>query len=333
MPKSTHPADLATIEAVKNAAYFTAVLPMEGGNHERHELTTLAQAREAARLLPGARGSSKKALVYAVTVGGRALLVPDSLMDPTQEKPMGALTNLANAIAAPASAVLKNAKAEAEDLSIPTFLKRDPALPQGAPEQPVATPAPPAAELDNRAPDDIARAIKAEAMKRWREWMPSKDGRERVRPGTRSFEKQVREEWIAAGKITKPKTKKSTKTEAPAKAEPKESDVRKTAKTTKASARKGVAPKAKTTAKKPNRYDWSGAEEAANKGVLPKPPAFAADNCIPYRSKIDHVVALAKAGDLKALKAYKVANYNSIVKALDRYRKICIKALSAKKAA
>lgn len=63
-------------EAVASAAYFSVTL-FHGGRHEAHPLKTLAYARAAAKMLPGARGSSRKAIVYAVTHDGRSVMVPE----------------------------------------------------------------------------------------------------------------------------------------------------------------------------------------------------------------------------------------------------------------
>lgn len=85
-----------------------------------------------------------------------------------------------------------------------------------------------------------------------------------------------------------------------------------------------------TTAVKPHkRYDWNGAEEAAKTGKLPKAPDFSAPTHKPYRSLLEEAVALAKAKDIKGLKGLKVNPISSSPKAVDRYRKICVTALTA----
>ena len=78
------------------------------------------------------------------------------------------------------------------------------------------------------------------------------------------------------------------------------------------------------------RYDWKGAEEAAKKGKMPKAPDFSADTHKPYRKLLDEAVALAKAGDIKGLKALKVNPISSSPKAVDKFRNLALTAIAAK---
>jgi hypothetical protein len=68
----------ATAAAIDAADYFTVSLYIDTGTYETHALRTLAQAREAARLLPIARRSHRKAMVYVITTDGRQFFVPDA---------------------------------------------------------------------------------------------------------------------------------------------------------------------------------------------------------------------------------------------------------------
>ncbi len=71
-------------------------------------------------------------------------------------------------------------------------------------------------------------------------------------------------------------------------------------------------------------------EADAMAGKLPKPPDFTANTHARFRPKLDEVIALVKAGDVKALKAFKVNPVSSSPKAIVRYRDLAIMALEAK---
>lgn len=108
---------------------------------------------------------------------------------------------------------------------------------------------------------------------------------------------------------------------------------RKTSKTTKNKARSKVAAKATTKPAKEgqrNRYDWSGAEEKAAKGILPAAPDFSAPTHERFRPLLAEVVKAAKDGNLIELKKMKISPVSSSPKAVDKYRQICIKALTVK---
>lgn len=68
--------DAEVRDAIANAAYFMVSLWHRYG-HETHPLKSLAYAFAAAELLPQARGSSRKAIVYAVTKDGRSVMIPE----------------------------------------------------------------------------------------------------------------------------------------------------------------------------------------------------------------------------------------------------------------
>lgn len=104
----------------------------------------------------------------------------------------------------------------------------------------------------------------------------------------------------------------------------KENDMaRTTAATTKASAR---APVKKDGSRA--RYDWAAAEELAGKGKVPPALDFSAPTHARFREALAEVTKAAKAKDAKALKAIKINPISSSPKALDRYRKLCVKAVS-----
>jgi hypothetical protein len=70
-------------------------------------------------------------------------------------------------------------------------------------------------------------------------------------------------------------------------------------------------------------------EAAAREGKLPEPPDFSADTHKRFRNKLASVVELAKAGDLKGLRAFEINPVSSSPKAIARYRDLCIVALEA----
>lgn len=119
---------------------------------------------------------------------------------------------------------------------------------------------------------------------------------------------------------TKKKAKKPTaKKKAPAKA------TRKTARAAPSSPASAPAAKPGTKA----RYDWKAISEAASAGKLPPEPDFTAACNAPYRERLAEITALAKAGDVKGLRAMEIPDYNSIVRTLARYRDLAVTALTA----
>lgn len=101
------------------------------------------------------------------------------------------------------------------------------------------------------------------------------------------------------------------------------------------------APRAKATTKKAkpvikaNGHGGKFAEAlaSAGKGTLPEAPPFKAAAYKPYLGKLAELKKLVKDGDITGLKNYPIPDYNSIVKALDRYRNLAVIALQARGAA
>jgi hypothetical protein len=73
-------------------------------------------------------------------------------------------------------------------------------------------------------------------------------------------------------------------------------------------------------------------EADARAGKLPEPPDFSAETHKRFRNKLASVVELAKAGDLKGLRAFEINPVSSSPKAIKRYRDLCIMALEAQAA-
>ena len=71
-------------------------------------------------------------------------------------------------------------------------------------------------------------------------------------------------------------------------------------------------------------------ETAAREGKLPEPPDFSAETHKRFRNKLQGVVDLAKAGDLKGLRAFEINPVSSSPKAIARYRDLCVIALEAR---
>jgi len=92
---------------------------------------------------------------------------------------------------------------------------------------------------------------------------------------------------------------------------------------------KTPAKPAKKTSK--GRYDWAAAEEAAKKGKIPETPDFSANTHKCYRPRLDEIVKLVKAKNVKALKAMKDSDFRKDGSPLimNRYRKLAITALEA----
>ena len=90
------------------------------------------------------------------------------------------------------------------------------------------------------------------------------------------------------------------------------------------------APKPRKTGSERNLYDWAGAREAAEKGVIPKAPDFSARKQ-GYQDLLAEVEKLVKAKDLDGLKAFKVQGDTTSKKGIQKYREIAMTALKAKK--
>lgn len=73
-------------------------------------------------------------------------------------------------------------------------------------------------------------------------------------------------------------------------------------------------------------------ETAAREGKLPEPPDFSAETHKRFRNKLAGVIELAKAGDLKGLRAFEINPVSSSPKAIARYRDLCVIALEAQAA-
>lgn len=87
------------------------------------------------------------------------------------------------------------------------------------------------------------------------------------------------------------------------------------------------APKNQTARKPAGKR--AEALEAAQRGELPAAPDFSAATHKPHRKKLEAVIALVKAGDIKTLKAIEIKPTSSSPKAIARYRDLAVIALEA----
>ena len=119
--------------------------------------------------------------------------------------------------------------------------------------------------------------------------------------------------------------------EDPMKSRAKKSTAKRAAKP--AAGKKAQKPQAKQEAvPKRSLGKRAAIEAAAREGKLPEPPDFSAETHKRFRNKLASVVELAKAGDLKALRAFEINPVSSSPKAIARYRDLCIVALEAQAA-
>lgn len=85
MAKKPHPADIATAQAVTEAARFDVSL-LVNREHIVHPLKTLADAIKAGALMEETHANGKLSIIYAVSSEGRSTMVPRSLYpNPTKE--------------------------------------------------------------------------------------------------------------------------------------------------------------------------------------------------------------------------------------------------------
>ena len=116
--------------------------------------------------------------------------------------------------------------------------------------------------------------------------------------------------------------------EAPMKSKAKRSTAKRAAKPAAAKKAQKPAPKPEPVSTRP-LGKRAAIQAAARDGKLPEPPDFSAETHKRFRNKLASVVELAKAGDLKGLRAFEVNPVSSSPKAIARYRDLCVIALEA----
>jgi len=316
--RKPHPADLAGVaEAVANAQGFVSTLILGRGRYEKREAPTLEAARNLAAEMTkeAATRGGRKALVYALLPNGGSALVPEAYAPP------------------------------ADDLSVPDFLKipqeqRDAYWrdnpPKPLPVEGFGKPKEPDPELEEFEKQEAIRK-KAKASNRIGRMLAKKEGQEipeafrewdAVRckfVDRREVEKRRAERALALAKgATKMQTQTATKKVSSSKAASKK-------KTPAKKAAAAPAPKKTEAAPSPYRGIYAEQFEAAQKGKLPPPPDFSANTHTRFRPGLAELVKMAKAGDIKKLKAYPIKPISTSPKAMDRYRNLCVIALEAKK--
>ena len=75
---------------------------------------------------------------------------------------------------------------------------------------------------------------------------------------------------------------------------------------------------------------YAEALEAAERGKMPCPPDFTADTHAPFRKKLQALIDLAKAKDIRGLRAFAINPTSTSPKALIRFRDLAIIALKAR---
>lgn len=309
MTKPVHPIDQEVADAIATAESFIVSLFL-GGLHEAHPFKSFEKAVQAAALLPTARGSSRRAIVYGITADGRSVMIPPKFFPPdTTQKPMEtdmSLVEMAKTLAAPQSAVM----ADAKGTKPPTKSEK------AAAAVVVATSKPTDNKAELRKIADAAATVKKPTVvpPAWLVADPKKDGIpvelqvQNRKPLTAAQQKKMDD--MAKAKAAKDAEKKA----APA---------------------KKAAAAAKPPRKGKNgktRYDWEAAAENAKKGILPPTPDFSANTHKCYRPHLADAVKAAKDGNIAALKKVPVTRDDGSPKIIGRYRDLCIIAIKAKDA-
>jgi hypothetical protein len=70
--------------------------------------------------------------------------------------------------------------------------------------------------------------------------------------------------------------------------------------------------------------------DQAQTGALPIAPDFSKPTHARFRAKLAQIVALAEAGDIAGLQAFEINPVSSSPKAMDRYRDLCVIAITAR---
>lgn len=295
MAKAPHPSELRDAQLIRSASHFNAMAFIGSGNFDRiDDLATLEAAKaEAAKI--EARNPGRQAMIYAVTAEGRSCIVTAQLEKLIMETD-SIFTKDYSAKSA-AIRALKHSGLEPDQAEVRADGKRWVIRKPGA----AASPAP---------AQQAAQPARAAA------------GAKRISP-LRAQENARAEKAAVPAKRRKsdanqPKTRQSYD--------------RSGAKAARAGAEPKPAKPAKAAGAPRTNKAFAEAMEAAAKGKLPSAPDFSAETHKPYRAKLARVSELAKAGDLKTLRAETAAwkPYNSSMLPLIRYRDLCAAALEAK---
>lgn len=74
------------------------------------------------------------------------------------------------------------------------------------------------------------------------------------------------------------------------------------------------------------------AEARARRGIVPQPPDFSAPTHLGYRTRLQKIVALVKAGNIRALKRESFRSSATSPRALGKYRDLAVLALKVRQA-
>ena len=111
--KKIHPADAADLALIPACKKFTATI-LKNNKPQTAEFGTLGGARIEAARLNATANNGRKALVYAITAEGRAILVPASYGEPNPAKAADAAKPAKAAEACEASRSLRRPQSRAK---------------------------------------------------------------------------------------------------------------------------------------------------------------------------------------------------------------------------
>lgn len=306
MSKAPHATDIRDAQWIRTATHFNAMAFIGRGVFDREDdFPSLAEAKAAALRIE-ARNPGRSAMIYAVTAEGRSCLVTAQL----EELIMEFETIIGKSYTAKSAAIraLKRSGMEPDQAEVRA---EGNAWTIRRPNDP------PLAHLVT-----YAKPAKAE---------PRRKSVLRAQEDAREQAGAAKAQAAASKRAAKATAKPAAK---PAPAPRRKSDENQPKTRARYDRSTGAAPKAApASAPKRGAKAYAEALEAARSGKLPAAPDFSAETHKPYRAKLARVSELAKAGDLKALRAETAEwkPYNSSMAPLIRYRDLCIEALAAKR--
>lgn len=333
MPRKPHPADAAGAAIIANAVRFDIALFIGRGKYAHASARTLAEARNAAApALEAEHPYGRRAMIYAIDASGRSALVPRNFEPPHRHDDPDGLPEVLCRECHPEltltpeerreieAAELARQAAERAEAARRREIERTQSrlanlLKNGEPEA-GSMQGRIAAALRNklarlRAPHPSAIALQGEtAMKIY----AKKFNAERAAKAAGHS--------LDAIEIVKTKGGFAWRLKKQPQSDPRNA---KLAPDPSRESRPGIAAKREQPLGRRARI-----EAAAREGKLPEPPDFSAETHKRFRGKLAAVVALAKAGDLEGLRAFKINPVSSSPKAIARYRDLCIIALEAR---
>lgn len=317
--KKQHPVEIRDAEILRDAVRWQINVFLGVGRYVRAHAETFDAAQGEAQRLEAAH-PGKRAMIYGINAAGRAALWTQQECEMELQLPK-AYTAHKNAV---------RAMRGAGDPAALEIITEGPArfvLQHKAPPKPGSIAAPKGEDwaattftideltallaIITRSPPRqfktlaLVRPLVAEAAAK--HGVTIKDAREMIAKAKTVITKPITVYGAAKKEGAKPAAKKPAATPKPA-------------------AKKDDKPaKAAASGKR------AAAEDAARGGKLPEAPDFSAETHARYRGKLAELIALAKAGDVKGLKAFPINPNSTSPKALDRYRNLAVIAIEARK--